>query len=88
MVTGATGKVSHVPLPMMRAMAVAMKRVNPAMAGLIEAGIVHGYEGHDRRSVGDATALPLDRADAHRGCHPNGLQARNGPRASSTRAEP
>jgi uncharacterized protein YbjT (DUF2867 family) len=39
-VTGAHGKVSNVPLPMMRLMSVLMKRLNPAMAGLIEAAVV------------------------------------------------
>jgi uncharacterized protein YbjT (DUF2867 family) len=39
-VTGTTGKVSHIPLPIMRVMAVVMKPINPAMAGLIQAGLV------------------------------------------------
>ena len=39
-VTGATGKVSHIPLPMMRVMSVAMKPLNPAMADLIQAAVV------------------------------------------------
>jgi uncharacterized protein YbjT (DUF2867 family) len=39
-VTGARGKVSHVPLPMMRAMSVLMKPVNSSMAALIAAGVV------------------------------------------------
>jgi uncharacterized protein YbjT (DUF2867 family) len=39
-VTGARGKVSHVPLPMMRLMSVLMKPFNRAMAGLIQAGVV------------------------------------------------
>jgi uncharacterized protein YbjT (DUF2867 family) len=38
--TGARGKVSHVPLPMMRVMSVLMKALNPAMAGLIRAAVV------------------------------------------------
>jgi len=38
--TGARGKVSHVPLPMMRVMSVLMKSVNPAFAGLVQAGVV------------------------------------------------
>jgi uncharacterized protein YbjT (DUF2867 family) len=38
--TGARGKVSHVPLPMMRAMSVLMKPINPALAGLVQAGVV------------------------------------------------
>lgn len=39
-VTGTTGKVSHVPLPMLRLMSVLMKPVNPAMAGLAKAAVV------------------------------------------------
>ena len=39
-VTGANGRVSHIPLPMMRVMSVAMKPLNPAMADLIEAAVV------------------------------------------------
>lgn len=38
--TGARGKVSHVPLPMMRVMSVVMKPFNPTMAGLIKAALV------------------------------------------------
>jgi uncharacterized protein YbjT (DUF2867 family) len=38
--TGARGKVSHIPLPMMRVMSVLMKPLNPTMAGLIEASVV------------------------------------------------
>jgi uncharacterized protein YbjT (DUF2867 family) len=38
--TGARGKVGHVPLPMMRVMSVLMKPINPAMAGLVQAGVV------------------------------------------------
>ncbi len=39
-VTGTRGKVSHIPLPMMRAMSVLMKPLNPTMAGLIQAAVV------------------------------------------------
>ena len=39
-ITGAHGKVNHVPLPMMRVMSVLMKPINPTMAGLIEAAVV------------------------------------------------
>jgi uncharacterized protein YbjT (DUF2867 family) len=39
-ITGARGKVSHVPLPMMRVMSFVMRPVNPAMAGLIAAAVV------------------------------------------------
>jgi uncharacterized protein YbjT (DUF2867 family) len=39
-VTGANGKVSHVPLPMMRVMAALMKPFNAAMAGMIKAAVV------------------------------------------------
>lgn len=39
-ITGARGKVSHVPLPMMRVASVLMGRLNPAMAGLIRAALV------------------------------------------------
>jgi uncharacterized protein YbjT (DUF2867 family) len=39
-VTGATGKASHVPLPMLRVMSVLMKPFNPTMAGLAEASVV------------------------------------------------
>ena len=39
-VTGKTGKVSHVPLPLMRLMAVLMRPVNPAIARQIQAGAV------------------------------------------------
>ncbi|HEY8845967.1 MAG TPA: hypothetical protein VIM24_04850, partial [Candidatus Limnocylindrales bacterium] len=38
--TGARGKVSHIPLPMMRVMSVLLKPLNPTMAGLIEASVV------------------------------------------------
>jgi NADH dehydrogenase len=38
--TGATGKVSHVPLPMLRVMSAVMKPFNPTMAGLAEASVV------------------------------------------------
>jgi hypothetical protein len=40
MLTGASGKVSHVPLPMMRAMAVLMKPFNPTMARLMKSAVV------------------------------------------------
>ena len=36
----ADGKVSHIPLPMMRLMSVGMKPINPAMADLIQAAVV------------------------------------------------
>jgi uncharacterized protein YbjT (DUF2867 family) len=39
-VTGARGKMSHVPLPMMRVMSAVMKPFNPAMAAVIEAAVV------------------------------------------------
>ena len=39
-VTGASGKVTHVPLPMMQAMSRVMRPFNPALAGLISAGVV------------------------------------------------
>ena len=39
-VTGARGKVSHVPLPMMRVMSVLMRPFNPSMAALVAAGVV------------------------------------------------
>jgi NADH dehydrogenase len=39
-VTGARGKVSHVPLPMMRVMSAVMKPFKPAMAGVIQAAVV------------------------------------------------
>jgi uncharacterized protein YbjT (DUF2867 family) len=39
-VTGERGKVNHIPRPMMRLMSVVMKPLNPAMAGLIAAGVV------------------------------------------------
>jgi hypothetical protein len=39
-VTGKTGRVSAVPLPMLRVMAVLMRPVNPTMARQIHAGIV------------------------------------------------
>jgi uncharacterized protein YbjT (DUF2867 family) len=38
--TGARGKVSHIPLAMMRAMAVLVRPFNPTMAGLVEASVV------------------------------------------------
>jgi uncharacterized protein YbjT (DUF2867 family) len=40
MVTGARGKVSHVPVPMMRVMSAVMKPFNPAMAAIIQAAVV------------------------------------------------
>ena len=39
-VTGAHGKVSHVPLPMLRVMSSLMKPFNPTMAGLARASVV------------------------------------------------
>jgi uncharacterized protein YbjT (DUF2867 family) len=39
-VTGARGKVSHVPLPMLRVMSSLMKPLNPTMAGLARASVV------------------------------------------------
>jgi uncharacterized protein YbjT (DUF2867 family) len=39
-VTGARGKVSHVPLPMLRVMSSLMKPFNPTMAGLARASVV------------------------------------------------
>jgi len=39
-VTGARGKVSHVPLPMLRVMSSVMKPFNPTMAGLARASVV------------------------------------------------
>lgn len=38
--TGTRGKVSHVPLPMMRVMSAMMKPLNPAMAALTQAAVV------------------------------------------------
>jgi uncharacterized protein YbjT (DUF2867 family) len=38
--TGRKGKVSHVPLPMMRIMSVVMRPVKPAMARIVQAGVV------------------------------------------------
>jgi uncharacterized protein YbjT (DUF2867 family) len=39
-VTGASGKKAHVPLPMMRVMAVLMRAFNPSLARQIRAGVV------------------------------------------------
>jgi uncharacterized protein YbjT (DUF2867 family) len=39
-VTGARGKVSHVPVPMMRVISAVMKPFNPAMAAIIQAAVV------------------------------------------------
>src|SRR5215211_8350152 len=39
-VTGKSGKKSHVPLPMLRLMAVLMHPVNPTLARQVQAGIV------------------------------------------------
>jgi uncharacterized protein YbjT (DUF2867 family) len=38
--TGATGKISHIPRPLMRLGSIAAKPINPAMARQIQAGIV------------------------------------------------
>jgi uncharacterized protein YbjT (DUF2867 family) len=43
-VTGRTGKVSAVPLPMMRVMSILMPAVNPARARQIQAGIIMDTE--------------------------------------------
>jgi uncharacterized protein YbjT (DUF2867 family) len=43
-VTGKAGKIGHVPLPMMRLMAVLMRPVNPTMARQIQAGVVMDTE--------------------------------------------
>jgi uncharacterized protein YbjT (DUF2867 family) len=40
MLTGANGKVSHVPLPMMRAMSVLMNPFNPTMARMMKTAVV------------------------------------------------
>ncbi len=53
-VTGASGTVSHVPLPMMRLMAAALRPVKPILAAQIEAAVVM-----DTR---DMTADPAARA--------------------------
>jgi uncharacterized protein YbjT (DUF2867 family) len=39
-VTGQSGSVGHVPLPMMRALSVVLRPVNPALARVIQAGVV------------------------------------------------
>ena len=39
-VTGTRGKVSHIPLPMMRVMSALMKPINPTMARLIASAVV------------------------------------------------
>jgi NADH dehydrogenase len=39
-VTGASGTVSHVPRPVLRAMSALMKPLNPALAGLMQAALV------------------------------------------------
>jgi uncharacterized protein YbjT (DUF2867 family) len=39
-VSGKAGKVSHVPLPMMRLMSVLMRPVRPVLAGQVHAGVV------------------------------------------------
>ncbi len=39
-VTGRSGSVSHVPLPMMRVMSIVMRPINPALARMIQAGVV------------------------------------------------
>ena len=39
--TGRKGKVSHVPLAMMRVMSVVMRPVKPAMARIVQAGVVN-----------------------------------------------
>jgi hypothetical protein len=38
--TGRKGKVSHVPLTMMRIMSVVIRPVKPAMARIVQAGVV------------------------------------------------
>ena len=53
-VTGATGKVSHVPLPMLRVMSALMKPFNPTMAGLAEASVVM-----------DTRDMTFDASDTH-----------------------
>jgi uncharacterized protein YbjT (DUF2867 family) len=40
MLTGASGKVGHVPLPMMRVMSVLMSPFNPTMARMMKAAVV------------------------------------------------
>jgi uncharacterized protein YbjT (DUF2867 family) len=39
-VTGTAGSVSYVPLPMMRVMATVMRPINPALARVIQAGVI------------------------------------------------
>jgi uncharacterized protein YbjT (DUF2867 family) len=53
--TGARGKVSHIPLPMMRVMSALMKPFNPTMAGLIQAAVVM-----------DTRDMTFDQSETHR----------------------
>jgi NADH dehydrogenase len=39
-VTGKTGKIGHVPLPLMRVMSVIMKALNPTLARQVWSGVV------------------------------------------------
>jgi uncharacterized protein YbjT (DUF2867 family) len=55
--TGARGKVSHVPLPMMR-MSVLMKALNPAMTGLIRAAVVMDTRGMTFAAGNGSTRFP------------------------------
>lgn len=59
MVTGHSGNVSHVPLPVMRAMAVLMRPVNPVLARQIQAGVIM-----------DTTDMSFDPAMLRR-CYPD-----------------
>lgn len=54
-VTGKTGATRHVPLPMMRLMAVLMRPVKPALAGMIQAMVMM-----------DTTDMSFDASDARR----------------------
>ncbi len=88
-VTGATGTVSHVPVPAMRLMSLLLRPVRPILAGQIAAGVVMDTrdmtadtsESARRALVGPATHLG-EVADRQLGAHPEG------PRVTTVAARP
>jgi uncharacterized protein YbjT (DUF2867 family) len=61
MLAGKEGKKSHVPLPMMRLMAVLMRPVNPTLARQVQAGVVmdtHDMSFDPRKTDGRRESVP------------------------------
>ena len=63
-VTGATGRVNAVPLPLMRVMAVLLRPLTPDAGAANPGRRGHGDNRHGRRSWGNEPPLSRDHADA------------------------